>query len=166
MKTITSLLIVFIFLFSFSLSAQNADNNDIPKRSNELGIHAGSTTGLGLSFRHWSNRFGVQFTALPIKTSDTQFISGGLTGMYSFNNKKYHRFFLYLGNHILVLDESDYYGEPTNTEIRYNAGFGTGFEVGKNVRYNIMIGYGGYNLTDGNDYLLLPAIEMGLYFKL
>jgi len=166
MKHIKFFLAGLLILFAFNMNAQNEDNNTIVNRSNELGIHAGSTTGLGLSFRHWSNKFGVQLTAIPIKANDFQFISGGLTGMYSISNKKYHRFFLYLGNHVLIMDEPDYYDEPSESEIKYNVGFGTGFEVGKNVRFNIMVGYGGYNLLNGSDYMLLPAAEMGLYFKL
>lgn len=160
------LLTVSLFI-ALGLFGQEAENNSVVNRSNEIGMHAGFTTGLGLSFRHWSNKIGVQVTVIPIKANDYQFISGGLTAMYSLSNKEYHRFFLYLGNHILVKNERDLY-EFENDEVTttYNLGFGPGFEVGKSVRFNIMIGYGAYNLLDAPDYNLLPTIEMGLYFKL
>ncbi len=159
-----------VLFFTLSLFGQNAENNTVKNRSNELGIHAGFTTGLGLSFRHWSEKFGVQITAIPIKSNDFKFISGGLTAMYSITNQKYHRFFLYLGNHVLIYDDlidfDDLFYNEVTTEYKYNIGFGPGFEVGRNVRFNIMVGYGAYNLLEPSEYKLLPAVEMGLYFKL
>jgi hypothetical protein len=148
------------------VSAQEGENNEVINRSNELGMHAGFTTGLGLSFRHWSDRYGVQISAIPIKANDFQFISGGLTGMYSISNQKYHRFFLYLGNHILLMDRIDYLYDEVENDVIYNVGFGAGFEVGRKVRFNIMAGYGGYDLLNAPNYSLLPTIETGLYFKL
>ena len=88
MKTKRIFLSVVVLFFTVSLFGQNAENNTVKNRSNELGIHAGFTTGLGLSFRHWSEKFGVQITAIPIKSNDFKFISGGLTAMYSITNQK------------------------------------------------------------------------------
>lgn len=155
-------LILSIFVF-----AQDAENNEIINKSNELGIHAGFTTGIGLSFRHWSNKFGVQVTAIPLKANDFKFVSAGLTGLYSMSNKNYTRFYLYFGNHILINSSFyNYYTDSNDTKIRYNVGFGTGFEVGKKVRFTIMAGYAAYNLTEVPNYYLLPTVETGLYFKL
>jgi len=157
-------------LFSvISVFAQEAENNTVKLNTNYLGLHAGFTTGLGLSFRHWSNKYGVQVTAIPIKTDNIQFISAGLTGLYSIRNEKYYRHFLYLGNHLLLNQIETYYDYNGNRreeqKTSYNAGFGYGFEVGKNVRFNLMVGYAGYNLLE-TDYNLLPTAEMGLYFNL
>ncbi len=154
-------------MFAIFVFAQEAENNEIINNSNELGMHAGFTTGIGLSFRHWSNKFGVQVTAIPLKANDFQFVSAGLTGLYSLSNKKYTRFYLYLGNHLLINSSfNNWYSDQNQTETRYNLGFGTGFEVGKKVRFNIMVGYGAYNITNAPDYYLLPTVESGLYFKL
>ena len=144
--------------FALSLFGQNAENNTIVNKSNELGMHAGFTTGLGLSYRHWTDDLGVQITAIPIKSEYSQFISIGFTGLYSVSESDNHRFFLYLGNHFLVYNDH-------NTEYKYHIGLGPGFETGRNVKFNIMVGYGAYNLLESN-YKLLPAIETGLYFKL
>ncbi len=163
-KVITLITVVFLAL---PVSAQEAENNEVINISNELGMHAGFTTGIGLSFRHWSEKYGVQVTAIPLKANDFQFVSAGLTGLYSLTNKKYTRFYLYLGNHLLI--NSTYYNtytEQEETRTSYNVGFGTGFEVGRKVRFTVMAGYGGYNITDVQDYYLLPTIETGLYFKL
>ncbi len=159
-------LIIAALMFSTFVFSQEAENNEIVNKSNELGMHAGFTTGIGLSFRHWSGKYGVQLTAIPLKANDFQFVSAGLTGLYSLSNKKYTRFYLYLGNHLLI--NNTYYNWETGlteTKTRYNVGFGTGFEVGNQVRFTVMAGYGGYNLTDPN-FSLLPSAEMGLYFKL
>jgi len=166
MKTkIISLLIVCILSVNF-ITAQEGENNEVINRSNELGMHAGFTTGLGLSFRHWSDKFGVQITAIPIKANDFQFISAGLTGMYSLSNQKYYRFYLYLGNHVLLVKNTSTWDGSNVNENIYNIGFGPGFEVGRKVRFNIMAGYGAYDLLNAPDYSLLPTIEAGLYFKL
>jgi len=155
-------LMLSIFVF-----AQDAENNEIINKSNELGMHAGFTTGIGLSFRHWSNKFGVQVTAIPLKANDFQFVSAGLTGLYSLSNKKYTRFYLYFGNHIMINSSFyNYYTDSNETKTRYNVGFGTGFEVGRKVRFTLMAGYAAYNLTEAPDYYLLPTVETGLYFKL
>ena len=161
-----SLFLVVLFITSIFYAQENKTETDIITRSNELGIHAGFTTGLGLSFRHWSDKLGVQLTAIPIKSNDFQFISVGLTGLYSLSNSKYHRFFLYLGNHMLISNDLISIDGVNESEIMYNLGFGPGFEVGKKVRFNIMLGYAAYNLNNIPDYSLLPSIEMGLYFKL
>jgi len=154
-------------LMTFLVFSQEAENNEIVNKSNELGMHAGFTTGTGLSFRHWSGKYGVQLTAIPLKANDFQFVSAGLTGLYSLSNKKYTRFYLYLGNHLLI-NSSFYnlYDNQSETKTRYNVGFGTGFEVGRKVRFTIMAGYAGYNLTEAPEYYLLPTVETGLYFKL
>ncbi len=151
----------------FIATAQDAENNEVINFSNELGMHAGFTTGIGLSFRHWSGKYGFQLTTIPLKADNFQFISAGVTGLYSLTNKKYTRFYLYLGNHLMINSRFyDYYSNSTITKTRYNAGFGIGFEVGRKVRFTVMAGYGAYNLTEAPDYYLLPTVETGLYFKL
>ena len=168
-KKITTVIIAVLFSV-ISVFSQEAENNTTKMNTNYLGLHAGFTTGLGLSFRHWSNNYGVQLTAIPIKTDNIQFISAGLTGLYSIKNEKYYRHFLYLGNHLLLNQTERYYDYNTDKysekqKTTYNAGFGYGFEVGKKVRFNLMVGYAGYNLLE-TDFSLLPTAEMGLYFEL
>ena len=125
-KLILSLAAILSVVFVF---AQEAEDNEIINVSNELGMHAGFTTGIGLSFRHWSGKYGVQVTAVPIKADNFQFVSTGLTGLYSISNKKYTRFYLYLGNHLMINSQFyDVYTESSATKTRYNVGFGTGFE--------------------------------------
>lgn len=168
-KKISTVIIATLFSV-ISVFAQEAENNTVKLNTNYLGLNAGFTTGLGLSFRHWSNKYGVQITAIPIKTDDVQFISAGLTGLYSIRNENYYRHFLYFGNHLLLNQTKTYYDYNTGAsyeeaETTYNAGFGYGFEVGRKVRFNLMVGYAGYDLLN-SDFKLLPTAEMGLYFEL
>jgi len=164
-----SLIMIAVLFSVISVFSQEAENNTTKLSTNYLGLHAGFTTGLGLSFRHWSDKYGVQITAIPIKTDNVQFISASLTGLYSIRNEKYYRHFLYLGNHLLINQTETYYDYNGNykeeQKTSYNAGFGYGFEVGKKVRFNLMVGYAGYNLLE-TDFSLLPTAEMGLYFEL
>ncbi len=154
-----ALLCMSIFVFG-----QKIENNKVIHRSNELGMHAGFTTGLGISYRYWGGKAGVQVSALPLKIKDFQFMSGAVTGLLSLSNKKYTRFYLYLGNHV-IYKTSDFEIKD-DYDLIYNAGFGAGFEVGRKVRFNLMAGFGGYNLLDKKDYSLFPTIETGLYFKI
>lgn len=169
-KKITLIIVAVLFATISLFSQEKEVKEKVNNRTNYLGINAGFTTGLGLSFRHWENKYGIQVTALPIKTKNVQFISAGITGLYSIKNETYYRHFLYLGNHVLVNKREYNYdyrtGEnvPTTRNV-YNAGFGYGFEVGRKVRFNLMVGYAAYDLLNP-DYSLLPTAEIGLYFEL
>jgi len=98
----------------------------------------------------------VQLTFVPIITKDLDFISGGLSFLQTFKHMKYMRFYGYLGNHFLYNSDSPW-------EYQYNVGIGPGFAFGKTVRFNIMVGYGAYNIT--NELGLFPSGEMGLYYS-
>jgi hypothetical protein len=162
------LLMSFAFLFSF-VSGQEAITTKTSH--NEFGVHSGATTGIGLSYRHWFNKIGFQLTALPVKTDDVTFISGGVTGLYSFYEGKYVGVFGYLGTHYFVTDRNeDIWDEATMTysthkvrESLYNFGFGPGFTFGRVVRFNLMIGYGFYDVFE--KFNMYPTGEIGLYYR-
>ncbi|MBN1596836.1 MAG: hypothetical protein JW894_00940 [Bacteroidales bacterium] len=150
---------VFILFFAIALCATHiySQENDNPEpRNNEFGIHAGTSTGLGLSYRHWFNKPGLQITLLPIISDDYTFVSAALTGLYSFKETKYARVYGYLGNHII-------YNSDTSDPVTYNIGLGPAFSFGSTVAFNLMFGYGMYDIL--NSFNLLPTIEGGLYFK-
>ena len=159
----------FIFCAVFT-SASYSQESDFEKYKNEFGAHAGFTTGLGLSYRHWFNRVGVQLTGIPIKTDDFFLGSAGFSGMYSLKKTKYVRAYLYLGNHYIITNENiseydndgNYLGESTTRMNQYNIGFGPGFSFGRIVAYNLQIGYGLYDVTD--KFNMYPTIEMGVYY--
>ena len=178
--------IAFILLFLFTIQAKS---QDIAARKyiHQIGLHAGFSTGTGLSYRYWPKKIGVQATILPIKFSKDksdltganefiggifpfdeyqEFISMGLTGLIKFNETKNLQFFGYWGNHYLITLEKDYnydlvYHE-NKEEKKYNTALGVGFTTKSPVGVNLMIGYGVYDVLD--KFNLLPTAEFGFYF--
>ena len=158
-------LVCAVLIITLNSYSQDAENKIVATKSNELGIHAGFTTGVGFSYRHWTETYGIQITALPLKSRSSEFLSVGVTGLYSLSNEEDLRHFVYFGNHLTTNRHSSYYDNEPSYDFVYNIGFGYGFEIGRNVRYNFMLGYAGYNIFD-EDYRLWPTAEMGVYFKL
>src|SRR4030042_6830766 len=94
----------FVALFCFLLAGiSGQDYRSQFVRDNEIGVHLGATTSMGISYRHWFNRFGLQVTALPVRTDNITFISAGATALYSFYESPYVMVFGYVGNHYLLL---------------------------------------------------------------
>jgi hypothetical protein len=149
-------------------SAYAQDEVSQPKLKSEFGFHMGATTGMGLSYRHWFNKTGIQLTALPIKTDDYKLISAGFTLMHSFYESNYSRFYGYLGSHFwnnrykewewLDNNETEHFVE----EKKFNLGIGPAFAFGKRVRFNVMAGYGFYDIF--GELNMLPTGEIGLYY--
>lgn len=171
MKKIAVLLLLII-----SVVVSNAQNAEkIATKSHEFGFHAGFSTGVGLSYRYWPDKLGIQITALPIKSDDVTFVSVGVTGLYSIYHSQHVRFFMYLGGayHVNHYDEETAYVDPYSGYYRYedvrvkkdqmNIGFGPGFGFGNRVRFNLMAGYGFYDIT--GKFNMLPTAEGGLYFR-
>ena len=116
-------------------------------------INAGFTTGLGFSYRYWPDKVGLQLTFVPVKYDTTTFISLGLTGLFTLAETKYFKPYLYLGNHYIITQNGE----------EYNIGFGPGFSVGSVVRFNLMIGYGFYDVL--KTFSMFPTAEIGVYYK-
>ena len=163
---------IFVLVISSCMIGINAQ--DVPAlitKKNEIGMHAGATTGIGLSYRHWFGKFGFQLTGLPIKTENFTFISGGASLLYTFYDAQYVRVFGYLGGHYYQdrHDEDSYnimtgdYDSHKYEDSFYNFGFGPGFAFGSVVRFNLMFGYGFYDITGSWD--MYPTGEIGIYFR-
>jgi hypothetical protein len=164
----------FIFVLAISFFMIGVDAQDAPtiiNKKNEIGLHAGATTGLGLSYRRWIGKVGIQLTGLPIKTDNFTFISGGATLLYNFYDAQYVRVFGYLGGHYYMDKHTDEKYNPSTGDFDdhpyedsfYNFGFGPGFAFGSVVRFNLMIGYGFYDVTDA--FNMYPTGEIGIYFR-
>lgn len=164
-----NVIILALLLISINIIAQEDPE---PTRVHEFGIHAGFVSGVGLSYRYWPQKLGVQITALPVKTDEVTFISVGVTGLYSFYESRRVRFFGYFGNHLLYKRDRDYtysYGYQYEyyeykKKTEYNLGFGPGFGFGTRVRFNIMAGYGLYDIFGKLN--IMPTAEIGLYYRL
>jgi len=162
--------IIFIVLLVAMSTLLSFAQEEKEYYKNEFGAHAGFTSGVGLSYRHWFNRVGAQVTAIPIKSDNMFFGSLGLTGMYSLKRSKYVQAYLYLGNHFFTYDDTYYEYDPSTgyeTEhkqrnTQYNIGFGPGFSFGRVVTFSLMVGYGAYDVMDR--FNLLPTGEIGVYY--
>jgi hypothetical protein len=157
-------------------------NIDKPKVlfDNEIGINMGATTGVGMSFRKWFDKNGVQLTVLPLKSDETTMISAGITVMHSFKCERSFRFFGYWGNHLFRYrgikqdlynalpppwqDINFLYDESEDVDIlHYNTGCGVGVSMGHRVGFNLQVGYGAFDVFGSFD--LFPTGEMGLYYR-
>ncbi len=170
-KTLLTLAFILPFLTTVVCGQEETKTH-----KNEFGAQAGFTTGLGFSYRHWFNDFGLQISGIPIKGDEFFFGSIGGTALYTLKNTKYVRTYLYLGAHYIyskdtydAYEYNDYYDDITysyeaTTEIEeiLNIGFGPGFSVGRIVEFNLQIGYGAYDIL--YEFNLFPTIETGLYY--
>lgn len=169
MKKIFLLIITGLFLntFLFGQKISNEEFEEDSTLSDEIGIHAGFTTGVGFSYRHWMSKYGVQITALPVIAEDETFVSVGITVLYSLTERKNFRSFLYFGSAVYYNKYQTYYStfdKEYLEEYHYNTGFGGGIEIGKYPKINIQVGYAAHNLT--GKVLALPTIEVGFYFDI
>ena len=121
-----------------------------------LGIAAGATTGLGLSYLYMPDKLCFQVAFVPYKDQQSAFISAGLTFIYRLKEGDKLNFLLYQGNHMIYTEETQYSYSPgtytgvpsgKTSELGFNNGVGLGFEffLSTNVSFNLMAGYAGYN---------------------
>jgi hypothetical protein len=171
MKTMQIFLAIMIFLFiSTNIFAQdNLTVRENKTRKNAIGLHAGSTTGLGISYRRWPDQFGFQATFFPMISKEQSYLSLGVTGMYKVSELKAMDVFLYLGNHFIYRKDNYYYDpayyqEYENAYWKWNLGAGGGLDIkiAKVLRLSIMTGFGNYDIF--GDYAFTFAGEIGFYY--
>jgi len=167
MKT---LFILLLSLLSFSSFSQDSIELAFPKHY--IGLHAGTTTGIGFSYRFWPKKLGIQATSVPIFTKDGYLISFGLSGLYTLKTGKYVNLYSYVGNHLALTQTTQYYYDPilqkdTETIINstsYNIGAGIGYQIKflKVLDFNLQGGLGFFEINKITS--LGPAGEIGLYY--
>ncbi len=138
---------------SVSNQAKNESSSRNGKKKYSIGLGAGLTTGIGVSFRYVPKRFGGQVNFISIYKA----ISAGLTFLYTLTEEEVTSFYLYQGNH---LQTNDSFG---NTGLYLFNGLGAGveFTILKRIGLNIMAGYAFKdNFSDHGG-----TGEVGLYYK-
>jgi hypothetical protein len=174
--------ILFIIYITLCQSILAQSNDFKPVKKSEIGLHAGAVTGIGLSYRHWFGKYGLQLTGVPLKTDNTEIYSIAVTALYDFYDTRNFRVFGYLGNHYFYdwekgdqqpwknvstpfnkdsydsYSENDYYYKET-----YSIGFGPGFAFGKTIRFNLMMGYAFYDIL--GTFEMYPTGEIGVYYR-
>ncbi len=169
-----------ILLFCLILnSGSYGQINNLKANKRSFGLHAGGTTGVGLSYRYWPSRFGIQVTTMPFFSlrGPAFILSSGLTGLFNFRKGKVIDFYGYLGNHVVTVisrkKEYTYYlNKPSEAtvetvyKIRYNIGLGIGLRCHITEKIDLDL-QGGYGIFDLTKYPLeSPTIEVGLYRRL
>jgi hypothetical protein len=177
-------IIVIALGFIFAAGAYAQEKKAFTSFRNEVGIHAGYSTGVGFSYRRWFDKLGIQITGVPVKTDETTLYNGGVTFLYSIKELSYFRFYGYLGNNIIHFKGSEgthesIFPDPFNNNdynfddpdfndqhlefTHYNIGIGPGVSFGKEVAFNIMVGYGLYDVL--GSFNMYPTAEIGLYYR-
>ncbi len=170
-KIILSLLVIG---FAFNSVAQDEKETYVSPK-HYIGLHAGATTGYGLSYRYWPTKLGVELTTSPyIESKGNYNISTGLSVLYSLFENKYIGLYSYLGNSLVVTNSNSIQVYNPNTggytfgekSTKYNVGLGMGFKVNvfKELDFNIQTGYGFYNLNKADDFYTFLTGEISIYY--
>lgn len=146
----------FIAVLFFCHAAHSQENN--LRAVHRVGFHAGTTTGVGFSYKFQPNKFGLQVVGMPIFDGEGNVLSSfGLSGLYRISELRRADIIGYLGNHLFI----------GRTDIGYHLGVGGGFDwhVWPGVLdLNIQAGYGVYYLNDRP--LSLLTGEIGFHYVL
>ncbi len=154
---------------------------------NQIGAAAGFTTGYGISYRYWPDKWGVQLTTTPYFEKGRANSSFGVTVLMRLQEMSWVNLYLYLGNH-LIFDRTTYYPQLTDAggnllydtygnpvyssqleyanNYRWLTGIGPGFEfiIGKRFSFNLMFGFRSDYATN-EDYKIAFTGETGIYFR-
>ncbi len=168
-KYIFSFGLILLFIPSYVFAQDNLTVKENKTRKNAIGLHAGSTTGLGISYRRWPDAFGFEVTFFPVVSREHSFVSLGITGMYKVSELRTIDVFLYMGNHFIYRKENYYYDpvyyqDYDNEYWTWNFGAGGGLDIkiAKVLRLSIMTGFGNYDIF--GDYTFTFAGEIGFYY--
>ncbi len=157
--------------------AQEDTSYQLPKYVHKLGLHAGTTSGLGLSYKFLANnKWMFQVVTLPVASKENKYINSGFSVKYKFKDYDMLDFYAfgaasYTFNQYTYYDYSMYppYESIQRTEIsdNWNCSGGIAIEIGKGelVKWGIQMGYGLYSIgTD--DWLTNLSIGTTLDFSL
>ena len=158
MKIFKFILIPFlalaVLLVCYDCNAQDDDFRAVHR----VGFQAGTTTGVGFSYKFQPNKFGLQLVSMPIFDGEGNVLASfGLSGLYRFLELNRADIFGYIGNHLFI----------GRTDVGYHVGLGAGLDwhVWPGVLdLSFQSGYGVYYLND-RPFSLLTG-EIGLHYLL
>jgi hypothetical protein len=172
MKTLLIIILAFLFQCTQAIAQDKPEVRiDGP---HQFGIHAGATTGLGLAYRYWPKKIGLQFTTVPVfYQGNDYYVSTGLMAMYKLKEAKTYNMFFYYGNHMIFQSNSYImydpypavtYSEHRTDELVWNTGMGLGFNIHFDSQFSmdLMMGYGLYDIS--NDIHTMLAGEVGFFY--
>ncbi len=153
-----------------------------------IGLGAGTSTGLGMSYRYKPSKWAIQGNFFPFYKvkkdvnelynneykNTTTFLSLGLSFYRYIKFDKNIDVFGYLGNHLLVYQEktTNYfngqaYVEDNLNNRQYTVGVGLGFDfkLGERIVWSLSGGYGAYLKLYQKITTLQLTGETGLYYR-
>jgi len=146
-----TILLLSLICFTTNYYAQDT-------QTHHIGTSIGITTGIGISYRYWPSKLGIQITAAPLLLSKSDKIySIGMSALYTLKDNEIVDLYSYVGSSILI---------ETYSPLIYNAGVGIGFKFDflKNLNYNIQFGYGA-NISNKQSFSRYGIVgETGLYY--
>jgi len=164
-KIVLSFFLLFLSLNGFG---QNNLDSTVLSPKHFIGLHAGNTTGRGISYRYWPSKFGFQttFAFEKRKSYNRLSLDIGLSLLYKLKENEKFGVYAYLGHDIDYNQHETWGGQPITTiaNLQYNIGIGVGFKANilKNLDANIQFGYALLDLTQNFHSGL--AGEIGLYY--
>ncbi len=146
-------LILSLIISTSGLLAQEEEN---VRTSHKFGFHAGSTTGIGFSYKFQPKKLGIQVVGAPFFLNNGNiFYSLGLNGLFRFQESRKIDVFAYFGNNLISVQQ----------ERMYNIGIGGGMDIHlwpKVLDLSLQLGYGIYDVN--NQPLSFIAGEIGIHY--
>jgi len=167
-------IILSLLVMSFTLSSIAQDEKKVvPSPKHHLGLHAGATTGYGISYRYWPTKFGGEITAAPrFEKGGDYRVSLGLSLLYTLKENQKYTIYSYFGNSLLAIQRENKIDNPitgiytyeVQKKEAYNASLGFGLKINfwENINFNLQGGYGVYDIT--NDINTNFTGEVGIYY--
>ncbi len=140
---------------TIALGQESSEGQTIPPNTiHKLGIHAGTSSGLGISYKAlFKNKTMLQLVSIPVASKDLKYINSGISLKFKFQDFPEWDFYSYGAlNHIYNESiEYSYYSDEdyTRTEIsKFNGSAGISAEYGKGefIKWCFQLGYGVYNM--------------------
>ena len=157
--------LLFLFLTFLIVSTSQAQN-DAVNYKHSLGLSAGLSTGLGLSYRYWPKRIGVQVAGIPVFSRNRFFSSSGVSVLAKIRDFNNIRLFGYLGSNLMYeKNTSDWTGGVYESYTFFSAlGAGFRFNFLDAFNLNIQTGYAIMNRPISKYYETNISAEISLYY--
>ncbi len=166
-------MIATLVLLAIGLNAQS-EKSTSKEFKHGIGLAAGATTGYGLSYQYFPDKFGVQLVFGGIKAREYVNLSIGAVLKYELIKNEKANLFLYQSNSIFYnsYEYKDYSwetGEETGTSTTerssiFNNGLGLGTDISlsKRLSLNAMGGIGSYDRFA----VVTVTAELAVFYRL
>lgn len=133
-----------------------------------IGVFAGTSGGVGFTYRYFKRKVGMQVTALPLFSNDGSAVFVGGELMASIFRSEKINFYSYMGYHLIydkTITEYDTI-KSEYTDINSIGGLGFGIEMfaGRRVSINFQLGLN-YYYFDENSWGTRPDVGFGIFYR-